>query len=157
MGVPPGEQSPPPGSGWGAAPPVRPRKSSRTCLVVALVLGGLVVLAGIAFVALFGAVEDPGRDGPDGPAGDVKITACAVDAATKWPRADLDVTNRSSKASDYVISVEFVSPSGERLTEAHTSLTHLAPGQVAHDRAGSLVQVNAPVTCRITDVVRSAS
>ncbi|MER5712233.1 hypothetical protein [Streptomyces sp. NPDC002122] len=70
----------------------------------------------------------------------MKITACAVDASTKRPRADLDVTNRSSKAGDYVISVEFVSPSGERLTEAHTSLTHLAPGQVAHDRAGSPTQ-----------------
>ncbi|MFI9210532.1 hypothetical protein ACIGW7_20700 [Streptomyces sp. NPDC053253] len=48
-------------------PPVPPRKSSRTCLVVALVLGGLVVLAGIAVVALFGTVEDPGRATPTGP------------------------------------------------------------------------------------------
>ncbi|WP_024757534.1 hypothetical protein [Streptomyces exfoliatus] len=84
----------------------------------------------------------------------MKITTYAADASTKQPRADLDATNRSSKASDYVISVEHVSPSGERHTEAHTSITHPAPEQVAHDRAGSPTQVNAPVTCRITNVIR---
>ncbi|MFC9706346.1 hypothetical protein ACFTWD_37295 [Streptomyces sp. NPDC056943] len=72
--------------------PPPPRKSSRTCLAVALALGGIVVLAGIAVVALLGTVEAPGRDDPDGPAGDVKITAYAADASTKRPRADLDVT-----------------------------------------------------------------
>lgn len=152
-------QPPPSGGGWNAPPPQPPRKS-RTCLIVALVLGGLALLAVIALIALtafVATVEDPSRDDPDGPAGDVKLTACKVDADTKWPHADLDVTNRSSKPSDYSVSVEFVGPAGERLTEAHTALTHLAPGQVAHDRAQSLTQVDAPVTCRITDVTRFAS
>ncbi|MGW6690022.1 hypothetical protein [Streptomyces sp. NPDC054961] len=124
-------------------------------VVGALVLLGVIAL--IAFLALVATVEDPKRDDPGGPAGDVKLAGCTVDADTKWPHADLDVTNRSSKPSDYTVSVEFVGPSGERLTEAHAALTHLAPGQVAHDRAQSLAQVDAPVTCRITGVTRFAS
>ncbi len=71
--------------------------------------------------------------------------------------ADLGVTHRSSKAGNYVISVEFVGPSGERLAEANASITRLASGQVAHERAQSLTQVNVPVTCRIPDVTRFAS
>ncbi|MGW0365822.1 hypothetical protein [Streptomyces sp. NPDC002990] len=129
-------------------------------MIVTLVLGGIALLAVIAVIlviAFVATVEDPSRDDPHGPVGDVKITACEVDAGTKWPHADLDVTNRSSKPSDYVVSVEFVGPSGERLTEAHTAVTHLAPGQVARDRAQSLTQVTDPVTCRITDVTRVAS
>ncbi|MFB8076765.1 hypothetical protein [Streptomyces sp. NPDC056013] len=151
-----GGPPPPPGGGWGGVPPRPPRKS-RTCLVVGLVLGGLALLAVIGVVALVVSVDDPARDDPDGPAGDVRITACQVDAGTKWPHAQLDVTNRSSKPSDYVIGVEFTAASGERLTEAHAAVTHLAPGQVAHERAQSLTQVDEPVTCRITEVTRVAS
>ncbi|MCX4987090.1 hypothetical protein [Streptomyces sp. NBC_00572] len=157
MGTTPGQQPPPPGGSWGAVPPQPPKKRSRTCLVVSLVLGGLVLVTVIAVIALVATVEDPSRDGPTGPAGDVKITACQVDAGTKWPHADLDVTNRSSKPSDYIISVEFVGASGERLTESNAVVSHLAPGQLANERAQSLTQVDEAVTCRITDVTRVAS
>ncbi|MET9463748.1 hypothetical protein ABZY44_02795 [Streptomyces sp. NPDC006544] len=162
MAMPSGPQPPSPGDGWGAraSQPSQPPRTSRTCLVVALVVGAVAllgVIALIAFLALVAHVDDPHRDGPDGPTGDVKLTGCTVDADTQWPRADLDVTNRSSEPSDYTVAVEFVGPSGERLTEAHTAITHLAPGQVAHDRAQSLAHVDAPVTCRITGVTRFAS
>ncbi|MGX2993659.1 hypothetical protein JNUCC64_05080 [Streptomyces sp. JNUCC 64] len=153
--------------GWERRPPVgrdaradrgSPRRS-RGCLVAALVVGVLALVAVAALAGLLATVVDePVRDdGPDGPAGDVRIASCEVDAATKWPRAGLVITNRSGKASDYLVSVEFVAASGERLTEASTSVSRLAPGQVAHDAAQSLAQVNEPVTCRITDVSRMAS
>ncbi|MFD0154599.1 hypothetical protein ACWGQ4_00645 [Streptomyces sp. NPDC055721] len=46
---------------------LRRRGSRRGRLVVALVLGGIVVLAGIAVVALLGTLEDPAGTTPTGP------------------------------------------------------------------------------------------
>ncbi|MFD9035283.1 hypothetical protein ACFVZW_29725 [Streptomyces sp. NPDC059567] len=125
-----------------------------TSLIVLVVLA-LVVVGGIVAVVL--TFDDPGSDDPDGPRGDVRITACQVDAATKWPHADVTVTNRSSKPSDYLVSVEFVVPSGDRVAEAGTTVDHLAPGQVSQGRAQSLSQVTGTVECRVTDVIRTAS
>ncbi|CAL9628275.1 hypothetical protein SUDANB120_06032 [Streptomyces sp. enrichment culture] len=133
----------------------RPRRRPvRTCLVAGLALTGLAVLAAVGLGAVLPAYEDPHRDGHDG---DVRLSACRVDAATRWPSAVLVVTNRSSKPSDYHISVEFLAPGGLRLDEAHVFLTRVAPGQQARDTAQSLTQVDRPVTCRVTDVFRTAS
>ncbi|MCB5165044.1 hypothetical protein LG634_09410 [Streptomyces bambusae] len=117
----------------------------------------MAVLALVALGALLGTVEDPNRDGPQGPEGDVRISACEVDATTKWPHAELIVTNRSSRPSDYLVSVEFLDPDGVRLSEAHAVLTRVGPDQVARETAQTLTQVDVPVTCRLTDVTRTAS
>ncbi|AXE24658.1 hypothetical protein C0216_15360 [Streptomyces globosus] len=155
-----GPEQQPAGWGPGASPPGGPRPSPRrrpvrACLVAGLALTGLAVLAAVALGAvLLGTYEDPRRDDHDG---DVQLSSCRVDAATNWPSADLMVTNRSSKPSDYHISVEFLAPDGLRLDEAHVFLTRVAPGQQARDTAQSLTRVDRPVTCRVTDVFRTAS
>ncbi|MFJ7154664.1 hypothetical protein ACIQUQ_06970 [Streptomyces sp. NPDC101118] len=152
-----GERPPvPPGGAW-APPPAPPRKdSSRACcLTVGLVVGGLGLLAAIGIGAL--AFREAPGPGPHRPADDVRITACETDPTTRWPHADLTITNHSGKASDYWIGVEFVAASGERLAEANASTSHLAPGQASRERAQSLTQVDRAVTCRITDVTRTAS
>ncbi|MEU8528767.1 hypothetical protein AB0C77_24750 [Streptomyces sp. NPDC048629] len=156
----PPEGPPPSGPqvpGW-AAPPPRPPKRTNTWLVVALVLGGLAVLAVVGIIVAIVVVERTVDNPPgDGPAADVEITACEVDGDTRWPHADLTVTNRSSKTSDYVISIEFVTASGTRVAEANASVDNLAPDQASQDRAQSLTQVEGPVSCNITDVARFAS
>ncbi|MFD7325627.1 hypothetical protein ACFV9D_31835 [Streptomyces sp. NPDC059875] len=150
--------APPGGPPWPPQPPPpRPRRS-RSCLttgLITLAVLAVLVIGGIVAVTL--SVGDPGRDDPDGPAGDVRITSCRVDSATKWPHADVTITNRSSKPSDYVIGVEFVVPSGARVAEADLVVDHLAPGQVAQGRAQSLTQVAGTVECKVTDVTRTAS
>ncbi|QGV79503.1 hypothetical protein [Streptomyces ficellus] len=149
----------PPGgpAGWGPPPPP-PRRGSRTCLVVALVVAGLVaaVVALVIVLVVVAAdqVDDPGPDGPDT---DVAVATCEVDPTTRLPHAGLTVTNRSSEASDYVISVEFVTASGTRVAEANAAVDNLAPGQVANQRAQSLTKVGVPVNCNVTDVTRLAS
>ncbi|MFJ7263325.1 hypothetical protein ACIQV2_24535 [Streptomyces globosus] len=163
------EQRPPGGWGPGASPPggrgpwgpvaekaaVRPRRPVRTCLVAGLALTGLAVLAAVALgAALLGTYEDPHRDDHDG---DVRLLSCRVDAATGWPSAVLMVANRSSKPSDYHVSVEFLAPGGLRLGEAQVFLNRVAPGQQARDTAQSPTRVDQPVTCRVTDVFRTAS
>ncbi|MEU4728931.1 MULTISPECIES: FxLYD domain-containing protein [unclassified Streptomyces] len=86
----------------------------------------------------------------------MKITACEVDSSN-WPHANLLITNRSSKASDYWVQVEFVDATGKRLSEAYASTNDLAPGQQSAVTAQSLDQVTVKITCRITDVSRYAS
>ncbi|WP_069743050.1 FxLYD domain-containing protein [Streptomyces sp. EN23] len=94
---------------------------------------------------------------PSGPEGDVKITKCEVDGMTQWPSASLDVTNRSSKASNYIISVEFVDKDGTRLGEGTAALNNLAPDQVSKEKAQGLTQVSGKISCKVTKVTRYAS
>ncbi|MGW7433274.1 FxLYD domain-containing protein [Streptomyces sp. NPDC054861] len=131
----------------------------------------------VALVVTILAVGGDSGDGPDrtpaspasrsaererpedesGARGDVRITACEVDPATKWPSATLLITNRSSKASNYAVEVEFVDASNKRLGEALTGSSGLAAGQQATVTASSLTPVSVKITCRITDVTRFAS
>ncbi|MFI5650521.1 FxLYD domain-containing protein [Streptomyces anulatus] len=92
-----------------------------------------------------------------GPRGDVKVTACEVDPVTNYAHADLLITNRSSKASNYAVQVEFVDTSGTRLGEASAAATNVAPEQEVDTKAQGLDQITTEVTCRITDVTRFAS
>jgi hypothetical protein len=87
----------------------------------------------------------------------VRITACEVDSTTDSPSTELLITNRSSKASNYIVHVEFVDASGKRLEEATVGTNNVAPGQQSKVRAQGLAQMTAKITCRITDVTRFAS
>ncbi|MEU6941428.1 FxLYD domain-containing protein [Streptomyces rubiginosohelvolus] len=94
---------------------------------------------------------------PAGPEGDVKVTGCEVDSTPTWARADLTITNRSSKKSNYLISIEFVDKTGTRIGEAVAATSNLAPGQSAQGKAQGLDQITGAITCKITDVTRYAS
>ncbi len=96
-------------------------------------------------------------DVPNGPEGDVKITSCKVDETTSWPSAELLITNRSSKTSDYYVSVEFVDTSGKRIGEAFMAIDNLVPGQKAEETAQGLDTIKVKIKCRVTDVTRYAS
>lgn len=161
-----------PQSGWGpppsgqGGPPPRRRSAGKIIGLSCFALIALAIVLIIAVLAVGG-----GDDGPDptptspaptqattsGPRGDVRITACEVDSTTRWPSAELVITNRSSKASDYVVHVEFVDASGRRLSEAVASSSNVAPGQQSRVTAQSLNQVATEVSCRVTDVTRFAS
>ncbi|MFF7879133.1 FxLYD domain-containing protein [Streptomyces californicus] len=110
-----------------------------------------------------GAEEEPKEEAPakakepSGPEGDVKVTGCEVEPTMQWPSASLDVTNRSSKPSNYIISVEFVDADGTRVGEGTAALNNLAPGQVSKEKAQGLTQVSGKVECRVTKVTRYAS
>ncbi|MEU4356076.1 FxLYD domain-containing protein [Streptomyces virginiae] len=94
---------------------------------------------------------------PAGAEADVEITDCEVDSATKWAKADLTITNRSSKKSNYMISVEFVNKAGTRVGEAIAATNNLAPGQAAEETAQGLDQITDKITCKVTKVTRYAS
>ncbi|MFD8667061.1 FxLYD domain-containing protein [Streptomyces microflavus] len=165
--------------GWGGQPPA-PKKSSAGKIVGFSCLGvvALVVVLGVVGVALGGSDSgsDTGSDGvlevtaapsekaaapeakaPAGAEGDVKITGCEVSDATGWPKADVLITNRSSKTSNYIVSVEFVDGTGKRLGEAFAASNNVAAGQEVEEDAQSLDKVEGKVSCRVTKVTRYAS
>ncbi|WP_324792431.1 FxLYD domain-containing protein [Streptomyces cyaneofuscatus] len=175
------QQQPP---GWGTSPgqagqPPPARKSGRGKILGCSCLGALVlvIVLIVVIMASSGGDDEPDRSptGPatpsstretptseepqeeSGPRGDVKVTACEVDPSTNWAHANLLITNRSSKASNYVVQVEFVDASGTRLGEASAAANNVAPEQKVDTKAQGLDQITTKVTCRITDVTRYAS
>lgn len=91
------------------------------------------------------------------PVKDVTVTKCEVDDTTDWPSAALTITNHSSKASNYIVSLEFVDKNGTRLDEGTASTSNLAPGQTSKQTAQGLTAVKGSIRCKVTDVTRYAS
>lgn len=170
--------------GWGhPTPPPQPKKSvgkivGFSCLGVV----GLFVVLGVAG-ALLGTDDSPKAKepaaqasapapavssapakapaskpaAPTGAKADVKITACELDTTMGWAKAELTITNGSSKKSNYMVSIEFVNASGTRLGEAIAATNNLAPGQAANVTAQGLDQIKDKITCKVTEVTRYAS
>lgn len=91
------------------------------------------------------------------PAKDVKITDCAVNSTLGLPEAELTVRNRSSKTSDYAITIEFLDANGDRVAEGAASATNLRPGQKATNKATGDNTASGQVKCSVTKVDRWAS
>jgi hypothetical protein len=101
--------------------------------------------------------EEPTPEAPaqeSGAEGDVKITGCEVDSLTTWASAKVLITNRTSKESNYIVSVEFVDSSGKRLGEALAAVNNLAPGQKAEETAQGLDTITGKMECKVTEVTR---
>ncbi|MEE1735947.1 FxLYD domain-containing protein [Streptomyces sp. BE147] len=167
--------------GWGQQPP-QPKKKNVGMIVGFSCLGivALLVVLGVIGAVLGGTdsgsdtgeslevtappskAADKKDDAPKekeatGPEGDVKITSCEVNDATQWPAAKLEITNRSSKDSNYIVQVEFLDKDGTRLGEGTAATNNLAPDQLAKETAQGLAQVTGKVTCKVTKVTRYAS
>lgn len=85
------------------------------------------------------------------------MTSCTVDPSTSWPAAKLEITNHSSKTSNYTVQVEFLNSSGTPVADALAGATNVAPGERAIETAQSLDVVSGSVTCKVTSVDRFAS
>ncbi|MFF6904543.1 FxLYD domain-containing protein [Streptomyces sp. NPDC012389] len=167
---------------WGGQQPQQPKKSSAGKIVGLGCLGvvGLLVVVGVVGVVASGGddgdkasskpvtagsepsaaapkEEAPEAAAPKGAEGDVKITGCEVNSTTGWPKADVLITNRSSKTSNYIVSVEFVDASGKRLADAMAASNNVAAGQEVEEDAQSLDKVSGKVSCKVTKVTRYAS
>jgi hypothetical protein len=103
------------------------------------------------------AKRDDARPADDGPKGDAKITGCRVEPTTTWPSAEVAITNRSSKTSNYIVSVEFVNSAGTRLGEGMAAANQVAPGQKVQKTAQSLDDTTGKITCKVLKVTRYAS
>ncbi|MGW1776429.1 hypothetical protein [Streptomyces sp. NPDC002104] len=91
--------------------------------------------------------------GSRGPVGDVRIDSCGVDPATRWPSAGLTVTNSGGRTITYLVSIEFLGPTGIRLAEGAGISNGLAPGQRAEVKAAALARLTEDeITCKVIKV-----
>lgn len=91
---------------------------------------------------------------------DIKITGCA-NGSLGGPTATVVITNHSSKASNYIVTIAFDSPDGKtQLGTGNAAVNDLQPGQSsAPQTADSLSTTPGPAgfTCRLSDLTRYAS
>ncbi|PVD03599.1 hypothetical protein [Streptomyces sp. CS014] len=174
-GAPPARPSP-----W-AAPPGPPRKQ-HTGLIVALAVGGGLVVAGAVVALVYSAmnsVEDsialpPRSEAPysepyeEEPAPeptatepdvreDVTIIGCTRDPSIGWQSAKVKVVNGSSTTASYTIMMEFLDKEGVKVAEGGAGVVALEPGGSAVRKAQGVGEVPPGTTCRISDVWRTPS
>ena len=133
------------------------KKKGRGLAIAGLIIGllGLVGTIGIGVAVSMTAEETVVTQA--GEKDDVTITSCGRDAAG-FGVAELSVTNDSSKTSDYIIGVEFVSDSAtfegtfDGVVEVDPDETALATVTTTEVLSGT-----GDVTCELTLVQRFAS
>jgi hypothetical protein len=91
------------------------------------------------------------------PPDDVEITACEVDDVISTATAELEVVNNSSEPSNYVITIEFLTPDGTRVGEGVATTTGLRPNQRARLEAFGPGVDDPDVECRVGEVERFAA
>jgi len=166
----------PPPPGWTPPGYQQPQPRRKRRRKWPFVLGGLLALIVIVSIATSGgggskssstsspavqsSTSSSGSTGskPLQHAGDVAVTSCVPDSVG-YAAAKVVVTNTSSKASNYAVTVTFETAGGA--TQVGTGLATvdgLLPGQksVPQD-VSSLQTAPAGYTCRVTDVTRYAA
>ncbi len=88
---------------------------------------------------------------------DASITACTPAADGGKPVAEGQVTNSSTKTSNYSVRVSFYDASDNKVTEGLDAITSVEPGSSSPWRVTGLQSVNGPVDCRIGKVTRNVS
>ncbi|WP_073817240.1 hypothetical protein [Kitasatospora sp. CB01950] len=116
----------------------------------------LTAVLAVAGCAPAGGVRDLAFEA-DRAAGDVELTACAVDDELHWPAATVRITNHSATTSNYVVQIAFLDRSGRQVTEGVAAASTLAPAQDALEQAQGTADPNGPVSCRVVDIARYAT
>ncbi|MEU4093022.1 FxLYD domain-containing protein [Streptomyces sp. NPDC026673] len=164
---PPGQYPPPHEPDWG-----RPPKKSGAGKILGFGVVAIVVVIGgsVAFAMTTGDDKDssggdssavsasPAGDSDGKPApDDADVTSCGLGDFTKWPSAEVKVTNHSSEESDYQVRIDFVDASGNRIAQAVATTTGLAAGDSTQASAQGSEPVADDIKCKITEVLRKAS
>lgn len=170
-----------PSSPWAA--PAEPPRKQRTGLIVALAVGGgLIVAGGVAALVVWTmssvrdsvALEPERSDAPysapygeepyeeetvepspePAPQGDVSVTTCSRDSLIGWPHADLKIVNRTGSPAVYIVTVTFVDGDGAEVADGIAATEELAPGDSAEVRAQGTGEAPAGTKCRMGEVER---
>ncbi|MDX3096259.1 FxLYD domain-containing protein [Streptomyces sp. ME02-6991-2B] len=146
-----------------------PKKSGAGKLLVFGAVAIVVIGAGVAFALNRGegeggsggdtsaATESPaGGVGQKGDLADAKITSCGLNDFSKWPNAEVTITNHSSQTSDYQVRIEFLDTGGQRLAQTVANATGLAAGDAVETSAQGSEALSGKITCKVTEVWRKA-
>jgi hypothetical protein len=86
---------------------------------------------------------------------DVAITACVASPTGGHPSATGAIVNHSSKASTYVIDVDFYDSSGNKVTAGGASVGKVEAGATAIWHAGGVTDATGPLSCKLGNVSRT--
>ena len=134
------------------------------------VVAGLTILAcggggkAVSDAPMFnGDGQPPTTGAPAGKAGlaDVTITSCGQSPnELLGPEAKVKIVNGSSKPSNYLVQIAFLSKDGAtQLDTSSVTVNGLAPGQTSEQTASSFkAEAKQPgLTCKVLDVTRFAA
>jgi hypothetical protein len=138
-------------SGWQhpPQPPVQPKKRHwvRWTILSAVAIFAVIIVASVvsglnSATDSLNSATSTTSDGPASsslnekhpPAKDVKLGTLAINVLDV-AEIPVTITNHSSKASDYIITIEITNPSGDRLDETAVFATDVAPRQTVKETA----------------------
>jgi len=133
----------------------------RVAVLVAVVGGSVAVIASGGTTSSGGSSPEEG--GSTHPASaDVKIAKCALpNNQFEGAQATLKVTNHSSKASDYIITIAFDSPNGKtQFDTGDAIINNLGPGQTTTNTDATSLKSSLrkkKFVCKVASVTRTAS
>ncbi len=110
------------------------------------------MVAAVAVAVLGAGACSSGADITD----DASVTACTPGPNDGQPVAEGQVTNTSSKASNYTIRVGFYDTADNKVTEGGDVVTDVEPGSASPWMVTGVGSVKGPVACKILGVTRSA-
>jgi hypothetical protein len=114
--------------------------------------GRAVLISAIVVVA----VASSGCRSSDSKA-DATVTACTPGPNDGQPVAEGQVTNSSSKTSNYSVRVSFYDASGNKITEGVDVVTGVEPATSSPWRVTGLGSLKGAVDCRLGGVTRNAA
>lgn len=86
---------------------------------------------------------------------DVAVTACNADPGGGRPTADGTIVNHSSKASTYVVNVNFYDTSNNKVSQGAATVGKVEPGATANFHLQGLASAKGPLTCKVGTVNRT--
>ncbi|WP_431959781.1 FxLYD domain-containing protein [Actinacidiphila sp. bgisy160] len=164
---PPGHYPPPQDPDWS-----RPPKKSGAGKILGFGIAAIVVVVGGSVAFALNTGDDKGGSGDDSTAvsaspaeadgrtsapGDAKVTSCGLAGFSKWPSAEVTITNHSSETSDYQVQIEFVDAGGARIAQAVATATGVAAGSQETTSAQGSQPAAGDIDCKITEVLRKAN
>ncbi|MBL3671199.1 hypothetical protein JL475_35830 [Streptomyces sp. M2CJ-2] len=102
-----------------------------------------------------GDAEGPAPGEGAEPKDDVRIEACAVDAATGKPSMEITVTNSAAWRVAYQLDIAFVTPVRVSFGDHGLATSPLEPGQSITTTADGILPLGGHVTCKVTQVTRT--
>ena len=86
---------------------------------------------------------------------DVTVTACTPDPSGGHPVATGQIHNGSSKASAYLIHIQFVDAAGNAVGDGVATVGKVAQGGTATFRSVGTESAQGPLTCKLLSVTRT--
>jgi hypothetical protein len=119
------------------------------------VLGPVIAAIVIAAVIVVAIVVLATNDSSSSATKDVTVQACTAGSGGDKPTASGQIVNHTSKASNYVIRLEFTDPQGNQVSEGVTAVNDVEAGATAAWELTGVRTAKGPIKCDLTGVRRT--